>query len=198
MSRLVVFGCSNTEGQGLANKAEERWSTHLGKFLNREVVNKGVRGGSNKLIAHSIAKFKFDPQDLVIIQWTYIDRTTVLNSKTEYTHLLPAKINVKNSTARSYYKDFHTRYDSKFTNSVFMDFTIDLLLEQNIEFKQLKVSPQDELNNRHRKVNRLPFYHSEISATFPKALDGLHMGAQGNLMLAKRIHKNKMGPEYII
>ena len=198
MSRLVVFGCSNTQGQGLLNPEKEVWGALLAELLGTDLVNNGQPGASNKYIAHAIAKFKFDPQDLVIIQWTYIDRTTVLDSKTEYRNLLPSMINLKNSTARSYYTDFHTRYDSKFTDSVFMDFTIDLLLEQNIEFKQLKVSPQDELNNRHRKVNRLPFYHSKFLGTFPKALDGLHMGTQGNLMLAKHIQNNKIGAEYII
>ena len=48
--KLYVNGCSFSYGDELQNPEEERYSTHLGKLLDIDVVNKAWPGSSNERI----------------------------------------------------------------------------------------------------------------------------------------------------
>ena len=214
MSRLVVFGCSNTEGQGLINPKEEVWGALLAQHLGRDLVNNAKQGASNKYIAHSINEFAFKPDDLVIIAWTYLNRSCVLRKSLRVKNeVVGTNLRVKNevegtnisATGAStgfeesvcYFKYFYDDYDSNFTNGVFMDFSIDLLLSKEIEFKQIFIHPSETPNLRHKNTNTFPFVFKDFYDNYPTAADNAHMGPEGNIVLASEISKAING-KYII
>ena len=203
MSRLVVFGCSNTEGQGLINPKEEVWGALLAPKIDRELVNRAKQGASNKYIAHAINEFVFEPDDLVIIAWSYLNRSCVLRKSLKIKNEIVSKNLSVNLAAQefeesvSYFKYFYTDYDSEFTNGVFMDFSVDLLLSREIEFKQFFISTKETPSHRHRSTNTFPFVFKNFYDNYPSAADNAHMGPEGNKVLASTILKAING-KYII
>lgn len=201
MSRLVVFGCSNTQGQGLDNPQEEVWGAVLAKLLKKELVNNGKPGASNKYISHSVSKFTFKPDDLVIIAWTFLDRYSLfLDDKTSYLSQtgedIPAiNLRAERQTKESimYYKYFFNEYDSNFNNSVFMDYTVDLLIHKQIEFKQIFFKKEETPNHRHKNTNTFPFTIFPLYLRYPRAADNIHMGPKGNDRLANQMYGSIVG-----
>ena len=224
MSRLVVFGCSNTEGQGLINPKEEVWGALLAQHLGRDLVNNAKQGASNKYIAHSINEFAFKPDDLAIIAWSYLNRSCVLRKSLRVKNevvgtnlrvkneVVGTNLRVKNEVVGTnlsatgastgfeesvcYFKYFYDDYDSNFTNGVFMDFSIDLLLSKEIEFKQIFNNPSETPNLRHKNTNTFPFVFRDFFDNYPRAADNAHMGPEGNEVLASFIYK-KINGKYL-
>tara|TARA_B110000503_G_C6981148_1_gene343278 strand:- start:140 stop:802 length:663 start_codon:yes stop_codon:yes gene_type:complete len=90
--RLVTFGCSNTFGSFLPDTpvnipghytpSKYAWPAVLSNKLGIECVNKGIGGGSNKLISYVLHNTTLYPTDIVVILWTYVDRWSVIKSDT--------------------------------------------------------------------------------------------------------------------
>ena len=119
--RLVVFGCSNTYGHGLSDCLTEdghpglspsklSWPNQTAKELNLELVNLGQSGASNKRIWHN-AYYYFDykPDDIVIIQWSYITRYAILRKNHEHKEVERIKTDV----------NLHPSIDTKMNNFYF-------------------------------------------------------------------------------
>ncbi len=81
MHRLIAFGCSLTYGLGLADPEQTAWPKVLADMYTRQCVNNGVPGASAKEIAYNILNFKFDPTDIVYINWSYFTRSCVITEK---------------------------------------------------------------------------------------------------------------------
>ena len=86
MSRLVTFGCSYTFGQGLVDchidpdmpgpkPSKFAWPDLLANMLNLDVINCSIPGSSNLHILWRLINFKFEPDDLCVIMWTFFSRT---------------------------------------------------------------------------------------------------------------------------
>lgn len=116
MSRLIAFGCSHTRGEGVDDPSTQSWPAYLGKSLDMEVVNKGVDGVSNKFIQHEVINFKFQPDDIVTILWTYPLRYDIFKSPTELLYsMLPMK---KGRLNNLWYQNFYTDYNASFESKV--------------------------------------------------------------------------------
>jgi hypothetical protein len=85
MSRLVLFGCSLTYGNGLPDCATPDgspgpspskmvWGELLGERLACPVVNRSLPGSSNQLILDRILNFEFENEDRVIVLWSFFTR----------------------------------------------------------------------------------------------------------------------------
>ena len=201
MSRLVVFGCSITHGQGLIDPQKEVWGAVLAQLLDKEFVNNGKPGASNKFISHAVSKFNFEPDDFVIIAWTFLSRYSLLLDN-ETSHLsqtgkeLPCiNLRAERQTKESitYFKYFYNEYDSNFNNSVFVDFTVDLLLHKQINFKQIFYRAEQTPDCRHKNTNTFPFTIFPLYLRYPKASDNLHMGPLGNSHLADLMYEDTVG-----
>ena len=94
MNRLVAFGCSHTYGEGLkdcwvngkAGKLPSKyaWPQLLADRLKRRCFNKSMEGASNKFIWHKILNTEFTDKDIVVILWTYYNRTCILENKDSF------------------------------------------------------------------------------------------------------------------
>ena len=186
MARLITFGCSNTHGEGLSMPEKQVWGSVLSTYLDREFVNQGIPGASNKEIVNNIINFKFQPDDMVFILWTMIDRYGVLNDKGNFTQFLPSSLDPKSI---AYYKNIHTDYDHMFLFKIFVEYALDLLKKQNIQtyslFTWYKTRFSIDTQSTLLDIDYGRFYKK-----FPKGEDNIHMGAKGNEEFAKAIYHN--------
>jgi hypothetical protein len=93
----MVFGSSDTYGAGLSDigsktdhPSEFAWPNLLSKKLNVEVVNNAIPGASNKQIMLSILNCSnLQSSDLVIIVWTIVGRSCMLDKNNNIHQILP-------------------------------------------------------------------------------------------------------------
>jgi len=122
MSRLIAFGCSHTYGEGqvdcLVNKETDKssptpsqyaWPALLGKKLDKEVVNLGCGGASNRYISEAILNSNIQKDDVVVVLWTEINRSTVFRHSNISVNIHP---NYITKLAKNYYKWIHDPYNS--------------------------------------------------------------------------------------
>ena len=50
----------------------------MANFLNRKCINASTWGSGNGEIWHRIINFNFEPDDLIVVQWTYPDRDCII------------------------------------------------------------------------------------------------------------------------
>lgn len=75
MPKLIAFGCSFTRGDGLVDRVSQAWPAVLGGLLDLETENHGIQGASNKEIWRKILNTPIEPDDTVIVCWTFSQRT---------------------------------------------------------------------------------------------------------------------------
>ena len=86
VNRLVTYGCSLTYGHGLADcylengkegpePSVQAWPSLVSNKLKIMVDNRGLPGASNKEIWHNIMTSKHKPHDMVVVLWSYINRS---------------------------------------------------------------------------------------------------------------------------
>jgi hypothetical protein len=125
MSKLFAFGCSFTHGEGLADclnykkdktspirpsvtPSQYAWPALLGKVLDKEVVNLGRPGCSNRYISQKILNTTIQKDDIVVVLWTEYNRTTVITSD-ENIHIRPM---VETKLVTNYFKHIYDPYNS--------------------------------------------------------------------------------------
>jgi len=86
MSRLLTFGCSFVHGWGLPDiypheknssfpePSKLSWPTLLAKKLKKECVNFGSPGLGNMAILMKVLSANYEPDDLVIVSFSYFNR----------------------------------------------------------------------------------------------------------------------------
>tara|TARA_Y100000385_G_scaffold286074_1_gene347318 strand:+ start:227 stop:880 length:654 start_codon:yes stop_codon:yes gene_type:complete len=130
MSRLITFGCSHTYGEGqidclnsqgpnsivMADKPSQyAWPAVLGRELNiEEVINLGRPGCSNRYIANRILDTTIEKDDIIVILWTEVNRSTVFTSESIQLAKVATNIHPTKNTkvSKSYYKWIHDPYNS--------------------------------------------------------------------------------------
>lgn len=193
--RLVALGCSHTYGHGLEDcfvppygfkdsPSELAWPSRLAKLLDIDtVINLSRPGCSNKYIVHTAMNFKFNPEDLITVLWTYNDRTTLFfdrNVCEPIAHWVGSKLSNK------FIKNFYSPYDLNFQNSIFINYF-------NLYVKSLGYHYFCDIVD-HALIDDLsfPVDSSFINVDFDthrkkygKALDQSHMNSQGHADFAK-------------
>ena len=127
MTKIVAFGCSYTYGHGLhdchdrkTNGAGPRPSNytyvqHLARRLRiNTVLNLAEPGVGNKYIMHKIDTnlHNIDKEDLVIIQWSFIERYSILHNSEDIKNLGPWKVD-HDKISSGYYKHLYSEYDHR-------------------------------------------------------------------------------------
>ena len=188
MSRLVAFGCSFTYGHGLEDchkppnrhgpfPSKTAWPSTLGKLLNVDtVINKGSPGASNKLIWKTVLDFDFQQDDIVFINWSFLNRYCIFdNLKDKHFPIGPWFDDKKNKV---YYKYIYMPIDHTidFLNrSDHVNRYLDSLGIRNFQTIS-SVGDGFYLTPKWYSVNILKTYFLEISKHHPLALDNDHPG----------------------
>lgn len=187
MSRLIVFGCSYAYGFALddCNEAHSPpskfcWPVFIADAMNRELVNMSKPASSNKRIWHTISTFKFQPTDLVIISWSYGNRSCIINNPWNIKNLINHTDDVE---AVAYYEHIHSWYDSLLMSKLFVKDANQILNEMGLQVYNLFTNRYwaDMLKSNY---NTIPLYMEEYITNYPKALDNMHPGLEANRAFA--------------
>jgi len=122
MKRLIAAGCSLTYGHGLPDCVDRlnqkapgilpsklSWPKLVADQLNRYCINLSRPGASNKEIWHTLLKSNFEPDDIVIVNWSFLYRFCSLISTREVKQIL---LKTPEKESKFYYKSIFTSYDS--------------------------------------------------------------------------------------
>ena len=187
MSRLITFGCSNTYGQGLVDREKNVWGACVSRALNRQHVNMGVPGSSNKYIAYNITKFEFLKEDLVLILWTFPERYTKIISEEDKYNFLPNFNDGQNDELNEVYYSYIFSYpDSDFDNRCYMNFSLYHLQNSGIKFYNLFIR-SEFIKFIDNKENIIPHDFKTFYHKYPKGTDDLHLGDEGHIEFSKAI-----------
>ena len=185
MSRLVTFGCSHTEGEGVENPLEHSWPAFLGKKLGMDVINLSIGGSSNRMIQHKVFNFDFESDDKVIILWTYPDRYHFFSDQT--THTGDISHWHKTNISKFWYKYFHTPYNEKFDNQTIVHQVNSYLDDLNMVHYNLVVHPDFNYYFNLYKRNFININFPNYFKIYPIGLND-HLGVEGNKQYAQEIY----------
>jgi len=192
MERLIVFGCSLSYGHGLPDcfispnlpgdkPSNLGWPSIVAKHMNRVCINKSSPGSSNKRIWNEVINFEYHPNDIVIIQWSFIDRTSII------------KVNniedIGPWTNHTFYSDMYDENDSLLMSKLFVNHSNMFLLSKNIKLYNL-VPGKEELallKFNDTTTDHIPVYLSKLRTLYPFALDNRHPGIECQEVYSKKI-----------
>lgn len=128
--KLKSFGCSFIYGSELADRGRI-WPAIIADRLALDHVNHGIEGAGNLRILHEIMNHA-QPHDMVIVQWTWIDRFDYISVVDEnWQTIVPSDTD---KCSKMYYSDLHSQYRDMFCNLLYVKSAIDFLQSRNISF----------------------------------------------------------------
>lgn len=189
MAKLFAFGCSNVYGVGLPDcwhnnthtntPSLNAWPQLLADALNLTCVNLSEPGCGNKQIWHRILTAKIQPNDIVVVQWTFPNRHCIL-----YKDNPPRQINYydPNSVIKNYIAETHNEYDRLIESHVYIQHANTIV--KNIynfafEIELLQPFPSWQTVDILYDANL-------VNSKYPRALDGRHPGLESHKNLAKK------------
>ena len=203
MNRLIAFGCSHTYGEGLkdcwkkgkAGKSPSKyaWPQLLAERLKRKCCNKSKEGASNKFIWHKILNTEFTDKDIVVILWTYYNRTCILENKDSSQRIMvsdvdnPFKPEQERLFAKNYYENYYTDYDVV-THSIGYFNHIKSYLD-NLKVKNYHLINKEPFA-RHPipEWNQVVLHPIDLRFDLPLAEDNKHPGEQAHQSISDHVY----------
>ena len=121
--KLKSFGCSFIYGSELRDRSRT-WPGIIAERLELEHENHGIEGAGNLRIMESILTHA-EPDDICVINWTWIDRfdfVTVGNE--QWCSIVPSDSHAR---AEFYYRNLHSQYRDMLTSLVYVKTALDHL-----------------------------------------------------------------------
>jgi hypothetical protein len=106
--QAVFLGCSFTAGVGLSN-SKTHYAAIVANHFGKQLLNLGVPGGSNNLIFDQFTQLNFHPGQIVVLQFTLLERIRYCNTNKQLISTLFANMPNKQLTQSMlevYHKDF--------------------------------------------------------------------------------------------
>jgi len=200
--RLVAFGCSYTYGHSLEDcfqppnlagplPSKMAWPNTLASYLEIPVViNNAVCGASNKKIWKSVIDFKFEPEDFVIINWSFISRNLFFKEHTrEEIIILP---NYKEF--QWYYENLYSEYNGILELCLYADHCNHLIRSKNLTIHHalLSIKSLEQKIKRFSKWKSFDFLNPDfdlIRFKHPFALDDSHPNKDAHDEYALELYK---------
>jgi hypothetical protein len=106
--QAVFLGCSFTAGSGLSN-SKTHYAAIVSNHFGKQLLNLGVPGGSNNLIFDQFTQLNFHPGQIVVLQFTLLERIRYCNTSKQLISMRFANMPDKQLTRSMlevYHKDF--------------------------------------------------------------------------------------------
>lgn len=147
--RVTSFGCSLTFGTDLSDChdkiarrsffSELTWPSLIAKILGANYLCRAQGGSGNLCIADRVLEYCTWPNEILIINWTFIDRfdysdpqgAHFCNGLNDYLTLNPGE---SGPLHEHYFRNLQSEYRDKFTNLMLIKSVIDILLQNNCQF----------------------------------------------------------------
>ena len=191
MERLIVFGCSLTYGHGLpdcfippkqpgSHPSKMGYPSILAKYMNLECINQSSPGASNKRIWDTVTKFNYHKNDIVIIQWSYIERNAIIHRD--------KIIDIGPWMPHSFY-DTYDEYDSTIMSTLYVSHSNMFLSTKNIKVYNIipGVNELPILDFNGVIIDHIPVYITAMRELYPLALDKRHPGIECQETYSKEI-----------
>lgn len=172
--KIRAYGCSYTSGHGiedvwdpinkknLTDVSKQSWPFQVGKGLDLPVINYGFGGSSNKEILYKILNTEFCQDDIVIVLWTYVARSCIINTD-ELFRLTP---NYRDKVNKFWKKNFTSAENLNFefqTNYSLANYylkdknikTFNLMINKN--YWDLVEKNNNNIDNIYLKINTPPY-----------------------------------------
>lgn len=154
----------------------------LADRLAVDQVNCAWPGESNMRILWKIREMKYAPDDLVIIQWSFQDRDTILDDTQEIIGPWAA------SRIAKHYFLAHNEEDMENRNILCVEHAALWLERHNVRW--MFFSNIGFRGNYRHFANRLILdYMGEYTINDDRAADGIHFGVRSNERWADRVHE---------
>jgi hypothetical protein len=190
MTRLVVFGCSSTYGQGLPDcpTGDEKpsllaWPSLLAKELDIECINTSTLGAPNKKILLQILDFPFKKDDIVITLWSFHHRGYIFDNPKKVKSIMVRE------DAPNYFYLIHTEYDMCVDMTLYMHHAqkhLDNLNVRNHHFYFDSVMNNHVLTKKNIVDVNADFISYE-KLKIDRASDNIHMGVKTHNNIAEFI-----------
>lgn len=206
MTKIVAFGCSYTYGHGLYdchNKKDNgpllkpsnhTYLQHLAvKLKINTILNLAEPGAGNKYIMHKIDTnlHNIDKEDLVIIQWSFIDRFSVLHNSEDTDNLGPWQNNVK---SKEYYRFFYSEYDNRKHTAWYINCATAMLKHKGVT-QIIHTEPPNEQFDKSTIIDQDSYWEDcLVNHKVDRARDGNHPGLNSHRKYAEAMylaHKHK-------
>lgn len=211
--RLFAYGCSHTYGEGLRDcwipagktidgivgpdagslPSKYAWPKLLADKMEIECHNYSRAGVSNKFIWHKILNTPFNEKDIVIVLWTYYNRTCILENKNSSRRIMASDIGnphiteEKESFSKIYYEKYYYDYDVV-TQSIGYFNHIKSYLD-NIKVANHHLIISDCLERQPvPEWNQVKLHPIKLRYDLPLAEDNKHPGEESHQILSDEIY----------
>ena len=193
-NRLVVFGSSDTYGAHLPDCNPDTqleikpsiyaWPNILGEKMSLPVNNMATPGASNKEILLSILTSSIVETDLVLVCWTYVNRTYIVKDDNSLDKIYP---NSKNVQAESYYRlyDINNLVHNTMLNISHANL---FFLNKKCDIYNFYTDPLVHLKTNSILPNPSLVYLNKFKLTVDRSTDNMHPGLQSHINIANFVH----------
>ena len=193
-NRLVVFGSSDTYGAHLPDCNPDTqleikpsiyaWPNILGEKMSLPVNNMATPGASNKEILLSILTSSVVETDLVLVCWTYVNRTYIVKDDNSLDKIYP---NSKNKFAESYYRlyDINNLVHNTMLNISHANL---FFLNKKCDIYNFYTDPLVHLKTNSILPNPSLVYLNKFKLTVDRSTDNMHPGLQSHINIANFVH----------
>jgi hypothetical protein len=210
-NRLVVFGCSNTRGEGLSDCRDRNspasilgWPNELATMMGiSTVINLGIGGAGNKHISNSLldkagADFFNPDTDVVVFLWSYFCRHCVFQDDGLVERYLPSDLRYnrlepnRHKKIKRWYRDYNTSVDQQLSNYTRISHTQHYLNSKGITNYNFTCETYEYTN--------IPTWFDSstlksidvdaLSTQYGRANDNIHPGVIANMHTAKIMYKH--------
>jgi hypothetical protein len=146
MKTITSIGCSFTVGTELSDCVSNNqysrltWPALIAKKLETNYRCIGLGGCGNLLIADRALEYQArNPNDFLIVNWTFIDRFDYSNHKGRHYNndlcdYLTTRPGEDDPVSEFYYRHIHSEYRDKLTNLMYIKTVLDQFKKNNTKF----------------------------------------------------------------
>lgn len=205
MPKIKAFGCSLTYGDGLPDcsimkngkylcygekPSRYAWPSVVAKGLSVDCENYAQPGSSNKQITLEIMNQSYTDTDIILINWSFIERYCIVNRKSEYMQIAP---NFKNNYSSQFTK-FHLRFGSHYNQ---MTDSLIQIKAADSHLKKFTDNIYHYLTDENQYLDLPEWFDVDVKGysletlySRSTGLDGSHPDIDGHAEFAKKVIKN--------
>ena len=190
---LWAFGCSQTAGEGLKDPSKEGYAGIIAKELGLELKNKGISGASNKHIFWTFQNNfrKITSSDSIILQWTHIERTTIILNTNEVYMIGPWRNSVK---AKSFYTHLHNEVDALWNTVNYINLADFMCKKMSVNNVLHLKPPRINMKKLRSLIAQDVVMHENIGHyLIDRGLDNAHPGPTSHKQYAKNLLETHYG-----
>lgn len=183
---ILLNGCSFTYGDELSDPDNQRWGTHLGKLLDKDIHNLSAPGASNSRIYRTTMSFlaENDLTELegMIVMWSAFERVEMISLHNEHNYdknsnlingqflqMSPSRVGKDNRSIVRNFKAWETFYGEIYTRETGVVQTVNYMVWLKWLCDQLKITClQGWFHEGNRQMVQKLFHTNRLITLGPK------------------------------